>query len=124
VAFETTIGIAGARYFAPLKGSPALAVSAVEANTSLRLSAGDLEPDVEQPATLLPNNRVMISAPVLPRLTLTLTPSTGRFTGLFTHPVTKTARRITGVILQNENAARGFFLGDHEGGAASFVSVE
>jgi uncharacterized protein YkwD len=123
-AFETVLGVTGARYVAPSKGTPALAVNPAEANSALRLSAGDLAAEVNQSTTLLPNNRVVIAAPVLPKLALTLTPSTGRFTGLFTHPATKTTRRISGVILQNENSARGFFLGDREGGAASFISAE
>ena len=123
-AFETTVGLTGARYLAPPSGSPVLAVTAAESNSALRLSAGDLADEVHQPTTLLPNNRVMIPDSVLPRLTLALTRSTGRITGRFTHPITGKASRISGVILQNENAARGFFLGEHEGGAARFEPAD
>lgn len=122
-AFATTLGIAGARYIVPQAGTPALAVPEGEANSALQLSDGDLGQTVDQPATLLANNRVLIPAPELPRLTLSITASTGRVTGSFTHPVTNQATRISGVILQNENAARGFFLGPRAGGAARFVAT-
>ena len=53
---------------------------------------------------------------------LLITAATGRFNGTFTHPVTK-ATRITGVILQDRNAAAGFFLGQSTSGAASFTAI-
>ena len=90
-------------------------------NSALQLTGGDLQNAVQQSATLLPNNVVAIVSPLLPKLILTITPTTGRFTGSFTHPLTKATSRISGVILQDRNAAAGFFLGQSASGAASFA---
>ena len=90
-------------------------------NSALRLTGGDLQATVRQSATLLPTNLVAIVDPQLPRLALSITASTGRITGSFTHPVTKAVSRINGIILQDRNAGTGFFLGGSASGAASFV---
>lgn len=118
--FATTIRISGSRYVAPAAGVPALTVATADSNSTLALTAGDLDNTV-QPATLLATDRVTIAAPQLPKLTLNIARKTGRLTGSFVHPATGALSRIAGVVLQSENAAHGFFLGESEGGAASFA---
>jgi hypothetical protein len=120
-AFATVIEVTGARYIAPKVGVPALTVPATLNNSALQLDGGDLQTEVDQAATLLPTNVVTIANPQLPKLVLAIVPSTGRFTGSFTHPVTHALSRITGVILQDRNSAAGFFLGQSESGAVSFA---
>lgn len=123
-AFATTIDVAGARYSAPKTGVTAIAVAATLNNSALQLTGGDLQNSVQQPATLLPTNLVTIVNPQLPKLVLAIIPSTGRITGRFTHPVTKAVSRISGVILQDRNAAAGFFLGQSASGTASFAPAQ
>lgn len=123
-AFATVVDVTGSRYVAPLRGSPAIEVSATSENSELQLAGGDLQSGVEQAATLLPTNLVTIVDPQLPKLAISITASTGRFTGSFTHPVTKTTSRITGVVLQDRNAAAGFFLGQSASGAAIFTPMQ
>ncbi len=123
-AFATTIDLTGARYVAPVRGVTAMEVSPTQDNSALQLAGGDLQAGVEQSTTLLPTNLVTIVDPQLPKLAISITASTGRFTGSFTHPVTKTTSRITGVILQDRNAAAGFFLGQSESGAALFAPAQ
>jgi hypothetical protein len=96
-------------------------VPATSNNSALQLTGGDLQTQVDQSATLLPTNLVAIAHPQLPKLAVTITPSTGRISGSFIHPVTKLASRINGVILQDRNAATGFFLGQTTSGAAAFA---
>ncbi|MEA3212623.1 MAG: hypothetical protein QOE70_5680 [Chthoniobacter sp.] len=122
-AFATDLDVTGARYTPPPPGVPALHVAPTAANSRLQLEAADIGAAVDQMTTLLPNNHVTIAVPALPKLTLTVTASTGRFTGSFVHPITNTASRISGVILQDRNVGQGFFLGQNEGGAASFVAT-
>ncbi len=123
-AFATALDVVGARYTPPKAGIPALEVTATLNNSALQLTGGDLQNDVQQSATLLPTNLVAITSPQLPKLALTITVSTGRITGSFTHPVTKLASRINGVILQDRNAATGFFLGQSASGAAVFAPAQ
>ena len=120
-AFATRLPVRGARYTAPKAGVPALVVSAEQNNSALQLAGGDLQSAVNQSATLLPTNVVAIVDPALPKMALTLTAATGRFTGTFTHPETHALSRITGIILQDANEAAGFFLGQSASGAANFA---
>jgi hypothetical protein len=120
-AFASTIDVVGARYTAPKAGVTVFGVASLPTSSTLELTGGDLPSEVQQPATLLPTNVVAIVNPELPRLALTIVPSTGRVTGSFTHPVTKAASRISGIVLQNRNAVAGFFLGKSVSGAANFA---
>jgi hypothetical protein len=123
-AFHTTVDLVGARYTAPRAGVTAIEVAATLNNSALQLTGGDLQTQVDQTATLLPTNLVAIVHPQLPKLTVAITASTGRFTGSFIHPITKLSSRITGVILQDRNAATGFFLGQAASGAALFAPAQ
>ena len=123
-AFETDAPILGSRYVAPVAGQTVVAVADGLNNSELQLGAGDLEPAVVQAATLTPKNLVTVTAPVLKLLKITITPSTGRFSGSFTHPLTKTTSTIGGVIFQKQNAGFGFFLGKDESGYTSFAPAE
>jgi hypothetical protein len=120
-AFATKVGVVGARYTAPKLGVPALTVAATLENSTVELTGGELPGAVRQSATLRPTNIVAIVNPQLPRLAVSITASNGRVTGSFTHPVTKALSRIDGVILQDRNAAFGFFLGKSASGAATFA---
>ena len=120
-AFEIDAPILGSRYAAPLAGQTVVAVAAGSNNSELQLGAGDLEPSVVQAATLTPKNTVTVTAPVLKLLKVTIVPSTGRFSGSFTHPLTKTTSTIRGVIFQRQNAGFGFFLGKDESGYTSLA---
>jgi hypothetical protein len=44
-------------------------------------------------------------------------PSTGLINGWFKDPATSRVRQVNGVMLQNQNNARGFFLGADQSGA-------
>ena len=123
-AFETDAPIVGSRYAAPVAGQTVVVVSAGLNNSELQLGAGNLEPAVVQPATLTPKNTVAVAAPALKLLKLTIVPSTGRFSGSFTHPLTKTTSTIGGVIFQRQNAGFGFFMGKNESGYTSFAPAD
>lgn len=119
--FVTDLPVEGASYVAPAAGTPALEVSLTDNNSALYLADGNLEGVTLQNATLSAKNSVVIKNPTLPSMSFTITPSTGKVTGSFKHPVTKTTARIYGVIRQDRNAATGFFLGQNESGVAIFA---
>ncbi len=123
-AFETDAPVVGSRYIAPLAGQTVVVVAEGLNNSELQFGEGDLEPAVMQPATLTPKNTVAVVAPVLKLLKVTITPSTGRFSGSFTHPLTKTTSTIGGIIFQRQNAGFGFFLGKDESGYMSLAPAE
>jgi hypothetical protein len=49
--------------------------------------------------------------------TLTISTGNGSFSGKFYDPNTRKAQTFNGVVLQNQGAARGYFLGTNESGA-------
>ena len=50
-------------------------------------------------------------------VSLAFSPATGSFTGSFVDPSTGKTVSFQGVVLQQQNVARGFFLGLHESGS-------
>jgi hypothetical protein len=50
-------------------------------------------------------------------VSLTINPSAGSFSGWFVNPGTGRKVTMSGVILQNQDSGRGFFLGTNESGA-------
>jgi hypothetical protein len=49
-------------------------------------------------------------------LTLTISPSSGSFSGKYVVPGTGTKLTLGGVVLQQQGVARGFFLGTNQSG--------
>src|SRR5205814_6092835 len=85
-------------------------------NPVITLANGNLGADVVPAITFNSNNLIFSSASPL-SLSLKLTPSVGAISGHFVDPATSSVRRFGGVMLQNQNKARGFFLGTDQSGA-------
>jgi len=107
--FDNVLQMTGSPWQAPTKQSPA-ALSLPVPN--LVLSGGDLAQTLTIPVTT--KNFLTYSAT---NASLTITPTTGKFTGWFEAPGGKKQQTISGVVLMNEGDARGYFLGSDESGA-------
>jgi hypothetical protein len=101
--FESVHQIIGSVYEAPAKNAPVLDL----VNPYIFLSGGGLL-DTVTPAVPSKNNLSYVSGGI----TLTINPSTGVFSGKI--GLGKPA--VSGVVLQKQNSARGFFLGTSESG--------
>ena len=120
-AFAIETAVVGSAYDAPAPGVPVLAVTDSANNTALGLGDGDLSAQIVQPTTLREDNSVSINAPIIPGVAVAVKANSGRFIGRFVHPVTGTATKLRGVILQKQNIGFGFFPGSATSGYATFA---
>lgn len=123
-AINHSISLIGSRYVAPAKGTTVLDVVAGPNNSELEFTAGNLDSQLAQTATLDASNRVVISARVIAGISAKVSTSNGRFTGAFVHPVSGVSRKFTGVVFQKQNAGFGYFLGVDLSGTAAFAPAE
>ena len=113
----------GSTYVRPL-GEPVLVVPTGEQNVLVNLGEGDLESELQKPATLEVNNRVVIPDSNTERLRVTVSASSGALRGSFIHPVTGRPTRHSGVVFQKQNLAEGYFLGTEQAGFVSVVPTD
>jgi len=84
-------------------------------NCSLTITGGNLLSSQVNAAILTQTNYVLgLDGGVLLRLAV---PASGSMKGRFIHPTINAKRSFFGVVLQQENTARGFFLGTNQSGA-------
>ncbi len=109
--FSTTIDAVGSRYIAPPPGSPVLQVAVAIGNAELRLGEGNLPTPITKTVTIWASSAVAVTAPMPELLTMTITTSSGVFSGKFLHPADGNQRTFQGVILQKRNVGAGLFGG-------------
>lgn len=108
--FTNSSGLLGSTYSAPYQTTNGLALS----NPSITLSGGDLTAEVSDPVSLIGLESYQTADK---SLTLTIAPASGSFTFQYVAPGTTKKVTGAGVVLQNQGAARGFFLGADQSGA-------
>jgi hypothetical protein len=99
--FDRVIQLIGSPYVAPAKNTPAFS-----RNPEVILAGGNLSEDVSEDVTLQKNLSYASGG-----VTLSITNSTGAFSGKF-----GAGQTMSGVVLQNQDSARGFFLGTNQSG--------
>jgi hypothetical protein len=86
----------------------------------LTLSGGELPSNLVRTATITGTGAASVTPADGYKLTLRVTPTTGKFTGSFLHPATKKTVSFNGLFLQPpEDEAGGFFLGPNTSGAVT-----
>ena len=100
--FNDALQLIGSKYVAPAKNSPVLSLL----NASLTLTGGNLANQIDSPVSLQRNLGYGAGS-----TTINFTAATGAFTGKF-----GARQTMSGVVLQNLDTARGFFLGTSESG--------
>ncbi|MFN7137923.1 MAG: immunoglobulin domain-containing protein, partial [Limisphaerales bacterium] len=83
------------------------------------LTDGNLPSPISHPFTLATNNVFGIAQPNAYSLKLAIAPRTGLVKGNFLNPMTAANTPVLGVVLQDQNEARGFFVGTNQSGAFS-----
>jgi hypothetical protein len=109
----------GGRFAAAAKAA-VLAVPAGAGNVVIDISGGGLPAPIKQTATLTPTNLLQATAPNPQRLSFRLDRVGGGFSGSFTAPGDTKATSVTGVVLQGENRAVGYFV---RNGTRGFVEL-
>ncbi|MFN7141646.1 MAG: hypothetical protein ACK4UN_20170, partial [Limisphaerales bacterium] len=111
--FTNVATLLGSRHLAPEKG-----VRAVDFSEGLlTMSGGNLTGPFNNDVFINTNNAVMVKSPVLNSVKAGLAAKTGLFKGTFIHPhVGGVVTKYFGVVLQDYNYGRGYFVGNDEGG--------
>ncbi len=109
--FTNAVSLIGSIWVAPKNRTSGLNLT----TPIITLSGGNLVTDLAPVITFNANNFTFSSTN--PRLSLKLSPNTGLINGQFTDPTSSRVRQLNGVMLQNQNNARGFFSGADQSGA-------
>jgi hypothetical protein len=94
--------------FAP--GTTRVPVLSETNNLNIILSGGGLGTNLTNTVTLYNTGRFVTNGAGIPKLTLSVVPSTGVVSGSFLDPLTLLATPIKGVVLQQQTNAAGFFV--------------
>ncbi len=113
--FTNDTAVLGSRYVAPALRAAVLSIT----NGTITASGGDLTADLVKTAVLLTNNNFSISLPNTNKLRALVTASSGLWQGSFLTATNKTAT-FTGVVLQQQGFAGGFFMGTNLAGKVEF----
>ncbi len=105
--FTNLTTVIGSTYTPPATGIKVLNLN----NSTVVLRGGNLSAPI--------TNQALIGTGITGtnRLTVSISRTTGLLTGSFLHPDTRKPTQIKGVVLQQQNNARGFFLGTNQSGA-------
>jgi hypothetical protein len=104
------------RYVPPLPGTAVLAFS----NSVVILEGGNLAGPATNDVFLSSLNKVSVTSTNTSKLALTITSSSGLFSGSHVNPQTLKKSAIKGAVLQKQNLGGGSFLGANESGRVSF----
>jgi hypothetical protein len=111
--FITEVMAYGSRYVVPPAGTGALSLS----NAVVVLAGGNLDSTFNEDVVFTPFNKVIPAPPNPQKLVLTISASSGLFSGSFLNPQTLRSSPIRGVLLQKQNAGAGYFLGTNQSGS-------
>ncbi|MCX6896065.1 MAG: FG-GAP-like repeat-containing protein [Verrucomicrobia bacterium] len=101
----------GSTYMSPTNGQRVLALSN---NCSLIVSGGNLAGQLTNNVYFSETNAAIADGDILLKLASS---ANGTLSGSFFHPILKGKRGFYGTVLQQQNTARGFFLGTNQSGA-------
>lgn len=116
LAFQTPIQ--GSPYAAPARGTNLFNAT----NLVVVLSGGGLAHSITNRITLDPSNRVVNQSSN--KLTLSFLTTAGSFKGTVINPATSKSISFNGVVLENQGAASGFFLGSGQSGRVLIAPPE
>jgi hypothetical protein len=106
--------------FTPVTRSPIFSVRTGVGNVVIDISGGGLAADLSQTATLTPTSLLLVPQPNAQKLNFRIDRVGGGFSGSFTVPGDAKATQVTGVVLQREARAIGYFV---RNGVRGFVSI-
>jgi len=102
--------VMGSRYTPPAKGGNAIGTS----SATVVLMGGNLSEPIVNEASL-DGGKIVTTGPG--QVNLSIKASNGLLNGSFVHPGTSAKFAIHGVVLQEQNSARGYFLGPNQSGS-------
>ena len=100
----------------PANGGPSIA-----GNRQVTLGGGNLASSLMETIQVTDIGNVTVSSANAENLQMAVDPTTGQFSGSFTHPALNKAIKFNGVLLQLDGSGSGYFLGNS---ASGFVVLE
>jgi hypothetical protein len=113
--FTTNVSLVGEKYVPPSAGGPTPA-----GDREVTLGGGNLASNIVASVTVDSLGNVTVSSANNENLKLKLQPTTGQFSGSFTHPSLNETISFKGLVMQIESAGAGYFLGTDESGYITF----
>jgi len=110
--FTNNLSITGSTFTPGSARTPVLGA----ANFQITLGDGNLRVPLTNDATLSLAGKFVTNGPGISKLTLSVVPSTGLISGSFLDPATGLAAPISGIVLQQQTNAAGFFLSTNASG--------
>ena len=107
----------GSLYVPPQIGTRILGLT----NGLVVMSGGNMSDSLTNEITLATNNIVTVDPVATNKLSLTFATNYGSFSGKFFNPTTRKTNTVSGVVLQLQNEARGYFLGTNQSGRISLT---
>jgi hypothetical protein len=100
------------QYIAPPKGGAVLSAG----DDTVQIFGGNLGTNLSDNVTISANNAVVVTGLNPDKLSITIDASAGTFSGSFVSPVNGASTALKGVLLPDDNAGFGYFLGANQGG--------
>ncbi len=120
--FASSHTVNGSPYTAPAPGEPCVQLSPGANVGELTLAGGEIQQALQQRVLVDGQNQVSLAGPATAGLSMRVNPLNGRISGSFDHP-TAGRRPFSGVVLQKQNGAWGYFLGTEAAGNAELLPV-
>ncbi|MGA2138334.1 MAG: glycosyl hydrolase family 28 protein [Verrucomicrobiia bacterium] len=114
--FTTNVTLHGQEYVKPVDITP----SSAGINGLVTLGGGNLESSIVKTVFVYATGKVTVLSPNSENVQMNFQPTTGQFSGSFTHPALNTTIGFTGLALQFRGDAAGYFLGASESGFVTF----
>ena len=114
--FTTNVTLLGQKYVKPTDITP----SSAGINGRITLGGGNLESSIVKTVFVYATGKVAVLSPNSENVQMKFQPTTGQFSGSFTHPALNTTISFTGLALQFRGDAAGYFLGASESGFVTF----
>lgn len=106
----------------PTSVLPGLGPDDTDGNAELEMTEGNLSSaGLIKALSIASDNGVRVIVRAADKLAVDIQKKSGRFTGTFVHPTTRTETTFDGVIFQKQSTGSGFFLGGTESGSITIV---
>jgi hypothetical protein len=119
--FSTALPCIGSHYSEPAPATGLLAMDVSPGTATAAFAAGDLAQAISVPVAINRADKVIMTVPGAPDVSMAINPASGTVAGTFVMPGSKLVRTVRGVVLQKQQTAYGYFLGIDQGGCFSLT---
>ena len=115
--FTNRVELISSLFSLPARGQRLLDLT----NALFKVFGGNLAMETNSTLTITTNNQALVTSTNIPRLIVTIAPTTGLVSGSFTHPGTLRATPFKAIVLPRQKTAFGWFPGTNLSGGLSII---